>query len=73
MITLTGLHADHGSIVVFEGIEDVEDDGSVDAVLDARTVLVSVDHRPAQDIWNALVAGEHVMVDPEEWQIRWLT
>lgn len=58
-ITLHRLHADHGTIVQFEGTDE-----------DGDTVIVSCDHRPAQDILNALQDGEEVVVDPEPWAVQ---
>lgn len=59
-ITVTEVVADHGSVVLMRGIEHETD----------RTVTFAVDHRPAQDIANALAQGEDVEVyDVEDWQV----
>lgn len=62
-VRITNLFADHGTIVQFLG----EDEESGDVV------IVSADHRPAQDISLALEAGEEdVYVDAEPWQVSTL-
>lgn len=60
-VTLTNLLADHGSIVVFEGVDPK-----------GRAVSVSVDHRPAQDIADILFADGELDVDCESWQVGYL-
>lgn len=58
-LTVTEPVADHGTIVLMQGIE-IETD---------RVVTFACDHRPAQDIVNALAAGEDVEVEIEDWQV----
>lgn len=59
-ITVTEIVADHGSVVLMRGIEHETD----------RVITFAADHRPAQDIANALSEGEDVEVyDVEDWQV----
>lgn len=58
-LTVTEPVADHGSIVMLRGIEHETD----------RVVTFAADHRPAQDIVNALADGEDVEVEIEDWQV----
>lgn len=62
-IQLVAFRSNHGSVVQFDG--HLEDDPAVRCV-------VTCDHRPARDIWEALVAGETVLVNPEPWSVRWI-
>lgn len=55
-VQVTGLVRDEGTIVVLEGTND-----------EGETVRFACDHRPAQDIINALEAGQ----DPEAAVASW--
>jgi hypothetical protein len=59
-ITVTMVVRDEGSIVLMRGVEHETD----------RIVTFAVEHRPAQDIVDALGRGEDVEVyDVEDWQV----
>lgn len=60
-LLVTGPVRDEGTIVVLEGVDE-----------EGRVFHFAADHRPAQDILNALSDPEtesEVLVDVEEWQI----
>lgn len=58
-VTVTEIVRDEGSIVLFRGVTD-----------DGSAVVFACDHRPAQDIVNALIEGdEDVTCFIEDWQI----
>ena len=59
-ICVTDIVRDEGSIVVLQGITT---DGT------DRVMNFACDHRPAQDIINAISQGEDVEVDVEAWQV----
>jgi len=60
-------------LLTVEGLHPASDGGSVTLLLaheeDGTPHTVASDWRPAQDILNALEAGEHVEVEVEDWQI----
>ena len=58
-IIVTGLVADEGTVVVFEGDDQTS----------GVTVVFAVDHRPARDIVTALNSGEQPLAVIESWQV----
>lgn len=59
-LTVTRMIEDQGSVVVFEGDNEVGP---------TTTHLFAADWRPAQDIVAALERGEEPQVDVENWQL----
>jgi hypothetical protein len=59
-LCVTDIVRDEGSIVVLQGIAT---DGT------DRVVNFAADHRPAQDIMDAIASGNDVYVEVEPWQI----
>lgn len=57
-LTVTACTGDHGSIVLFDGVDDKD-----------QTYTFGVDRRYAADIYNALIEGEDVNVEIEGWQV----
>ncbi|HET7110253.1 MAG TPA: hypothetical protein VFI41_05240 [Gemmatimonadales bacterium] len=57
-IEVTELVADGGSVVVFAGLDS-----------DGARVTFAVDHRPAQELVNAMLNDEEVIAFVEPWQI----
>ena len=57
-VTVTGIVADHGSIIVFIGTD-----------AEGQTVTFGADHRPGEVIAEALAAGEWPVVGLEGWEI----
>lgn len=57
-VAVTRLVEDQGTIVVFEGTTE-----------NGNTIWFGADHRPAQDIADALQRGEAPEVEVEGWQV----
>lgn len=58
-VLVVGPVSDEGTIVVLEGVNE-----------DGSTIHFGVDHRPAQDILNALIEEEEdIYVEIEGWQV----
>lgn len=61
ILALDALNRDEGTIVVFEGFDPANPE--------ANRYLVAVEHRAAQDLVDAIEAGETPECEVETWQI----
>ena len=59
MVAVGGLVSDEGTLVIFWGIDD-----------NGNEVRFAADHRPAQDILDALAAGEDPLAEVPVYMLR---